>query len=558
MNTNKIYIIIAFIILISGITISLYLCKFGINIDEPYQIMNSREYYYSPMSFLSSFIDGFIFKSLNMNWLSIRYYSRIINFLTILTTCLYVFKYKDKQYECVSNASICVLLTAMCSTYFNVYGWDRQSMLHLTICIICFHSYIQKPTIAKLIFLSILSVSTTLCRLPNIAIIPLISLLIFLQHGIPLKNKFVNIVIYFSSSIVILLFSIIIFYDSVNNYLLILSNNTINNHNLSQIIANIISDIFQISCICLVFLVIYKSIKHIDRKFGNLLSLLSVFLFSLLLCAVLIYKTGGYMLFYRKYVLSITIFLASYIILNKETSKQSKFIIVSILCLSFVSTIGSDTGLSKALVLPLIPFLFYFIKPIINNAIKKTAICVFAAAILTNIIYYYKFSFSDSVISLTTAKINNPLAEGILTTKEKAKTINIIDSIISEYTVKNYQPIVIGYDTNRYIFEYLYNSRNEYLRHYWNTNDDLYNDKHYNNYISQCISNKNSIILYLKSNNDRNLIYHNLSNNCILIHSSENYTIFIFKYQKGTARKRCLSDIYMKGTLILPLRFQAS
>jgi hypothetical protein len=180
---------------------------------------------------------------------------------------------------------------------------------------------------------------------------------------------------------------------------------------------------------------------------------------------------------------------------SKNDEDNHKYIILSIAVLSCTTFLGSNTGVVKFISLPVIPILFIYITTHRTGVFITFSWLTMIALTLYFYNGYRHHSFGDVGSIEATCKMQSPLLRGIKTTAEKSYIANLVERDIKQYQGYNKLILRQGWD---YIYEYMYLTRNGYLRHRFQDTDD--NDETYVKYIQSEIKAEGKyVILYFKN-----------------------------------------------------------
>ena len=121
---------------ISSALIAGYMLRYFINYsDEPYQILNSLDYKNSPLAPLTAIMDSITNRLFDYQILKLRYVAFCYTMLSIMLSGWYFAKKTGKINISLILCSILTLLTIR-NLNITLIGWDRQTMLFVTILVI--------------------------------------------------------------------------------------------------------------------------------------------------------------------------------------------------------------------------------------------------------------------------------------------------------------------------------------------------------------------------------------------------------------------------------------
>ena len=222
----------------------------------------------------------------------------------------------------------------------------------------------------------------------------------------------------------------------------------------------------------------------------------------------------------------------------KESKTKELIIILAVFFVSFTPLLGSNTGLQKFLSYSVFPIILCLLKPIINKSFIITSgiIVVSSLSMISITMINGGGVVIRTSITESTLEFDFHPIKGIRVNPEWGSTINKIRQDIEDF--KDDKILVVGTYSDRYFLEWIYNSRNEYLRHDFE-NSNKFNEYQYVDYISNKIkdSKENITVLYLyekyfweESNNPyESKMSQMLESNMDLAIKKDKYAIFISK-----------------------------
>ena len=258
------------VLLLATIVFSYYLRKYGLNLaDESYQVLNSSDYLQSPLAPLTAYLDSITNKFCGYNLLKMRYIAWTYNILAILLAGAFLYcKTKRKNFTIVTCAAI-VFLSAI-DEQFSLIGWDRQTTLFLTIITLQLLSLGKHHAITEILFLALTSALLILCRVPNIAIIPIAIIVILFQNPYPLKLRITFSTLYIATTITIVFLALTVMYGGISSYIGYFRANILSNHDFHTLFRcflgncyNASSTIYMTFLSCIISIIVFG--KHLGR-----------------------------------------------------------------------------------------------------------------------------------------------------------------------------------------------------------------------------------------------------------------------------------------------------
>lgn len=491
--------LLCFGILAAVLTFCFSLLKYSFYpIDEPYQIMNSMDYKNSPLAPLTAILDHFTNSLCGYDYLKMKYVAFGYNVLAVFAGCLYFYTHTKKLDITVLICSTLILICNIVDLYTWI-GWDRQTSLFLTMTLVSFLYYLEEKKLWLLVITAIFSFITSLSRIPSIAIIPIISFFIIFQKDLPRTKRFFHFAIYGVISIICILLFIIISYNSLGNYLQSISNNIIHNHDINHLIYHYYIQFINICITMSLILSVYVCISRFNKN------KYLIVLFSIFAVYIITYyaKAQQYFLFPTETFIIPSIFIFFCFIIyhyNKKTDYNTLYYFFFIFLCSIVPILGSNMGIRKFLALPLTPILIYFAIPFIRKPFIITSIIIISSTLLL-FEYQPKFPqhyFHSEVIKNQTYKFTFSPLNGVYVNPYWGEKVSEIVSDIDKLNTKNSEVIVLGTYIDRFLFEWIYDCRNDYLKHDYK-NSYKFDDDNYVLFASNLIHKKceNITVIYL-------------------------------------------------------------
>ena len=465
-------------------------------VEEPYQIMNSMDYLNSPLAPLTAILDHFTNSLCGYDMLSAKYVGFLYTALTIALSC--IFFYNRTKHMCIS-VLLCATLILLTTWNFNaalLIGWDRQTMLFTTIVILLFIKYVETNKIAYLIATAIATCITTLCRIPSIAIIPILFIIILINKYLNIQTRIKHAFIYAISAIIFIFAFIIIMYGSIGNYACYIKANFISNHDsyvmigtyCLHFVATLVS-----SCIVFCTYYIFTKIEHNSRL---------IFISTIIGIVFYIYDMRMRTISESPLkLINATIILLSFVAFYrfyKESEFKKITIVVAIFLVSFTPVLGSNTGLQKYLSYSTFPFLLFLLKPYINKSFKITSFIIIISSLTittSNMTLKNNIGTSTNILSNTFQLDYYPVS-GLYVNPEWNCWVEEIHKDLKDF--KDCKILIAGTYTDRYFLEWIYNCRNEYLRHDFD-NCNKFNEDNYVTFIKEEVNKakQNIAVLYL-------------------------------------------------------------
>ena len=500
-----------------------YLAKFGmLPFDEPYQILNGLDYRNTPLAPLSNLLGGIWGNMVGYEWIHYRYLAYCLYKLSILIAVGYMY-FKTKDYL---TTLIMTIILSLISTLFpvtqNLYGWDCWSLPFLVCMIILTMEYIAQKRTWQLIVMGVLSAIIGFCRIPNFAIIPFVCIVLTYTNFKELsrKEQIKAVGTYLGISIIASFTLLCLMYGAPQSYLAYLHENSIDDHGLINIIKPLVTRTFMyltypamLWCSFEILKKSYENRKCFLLASAFVVAALYYFLrcdHSIQFCTVQNYTIGFVM-------------IGMLALLYYDKSRYTKSILISLLLLGSVPFVGSNGGIIKFAALPIIPVLYIYMRPYVTRYIYIYSILCAVALVLYAPFGLKKNGFADIGIDESNYEFSEGLLVNLRTSNKRAEKLNTFIADVAPY--RNYRKLILRPGAE-YIYEYVFLSRNNYLRHRFNgvSNDD----SSYVDWVEQELMRQDdAVAVLLFDDNNPSLMSERLGKYCRKVKHTEKYSIYI-------------------------------
>ena len=480
---------VSFVLLLATIVFSYYLRKFGLNLaDESYQALNSLDYKTSPLAPLTAIWDHFTNALCGYNLLKMRYIAWTYNILAILLAGTFLYcKTKRKNLSIVTCAAI-VLLSAI-DEQFSLIGWDRQTTLLLTIITIQLLTLGKHKIVTEILFLALASAILILCRVPNVAVMPVAAVVLLFQKRYTIKSRIMFAALYTAAVIVMVYLAIIMMYGSISSYIGYIKANIPSDHSFQTLFRCFLGNCYNASStIYMAFLSCIISITFIRKTWAKI---------AFFIVAVLLIDHYNSISGTTVYWFAILFFaeLSAVYSLWQRKEYAALMNVTLLIAISFVPIAGSNVGFTKYYIYPAVPLLLALYSPKINSGYKLGLSAAIVSFVWSTLVSACFHTFQDKGYPDLSIEMQTSPVSGIYTCSERAEYLNTIFQKTKDYSEK--EVIVLAPRFCRYLFEWKYAYRNDYLRHNWDEND-FFNDEKYVKYIANKIAlQKNITVLYI-------------------------------------------------------------
>ncbi|MDE6278152.1 MAG: hypothetical protein K2M06_08600 [Muribaculaceae bacterium] len=506
---NILYILLILISTIPGY----YLVKYGLHFtDEPYQIMNTMDIHRSPLAPLTSWFGGLLGQLTDYRWLSYRYLAVTLNNLSIIVAGLYMY-YRVRSISLTAiTCSIAIILSGLSRSYHNLFGWDSFTAFFIVVLIVCMLLFIEHPNFIRLFSVAVVSVLTTLVRIPNIVCFPIIiAVTVFMSSKIySVQNPGISrkyIISYIFQFAVLLFVIITLLYHSIHIYIYDIKFNSISSHSASSLLGVFIHSFIRYSLSIMAFGMVVIVLSWFRKRMASeetifwknhfkILSLFAiVWLYSVVHYLPNVINVPEYDVVW---ILLALVYLLIAFYLNKSFKKLLS--IVVILIFGSICFIGSNNGFVKFPAFLLIPFTTTFL---IQNTSQSKIRYFLIIAILPLLITYAQtipnIAFQDDGFKYSDTMVKEGRASGLYTSSQKASVVEDIQKLNKILTSHR---IVVGEGYDRFVYEYILNCPNSYLRHDWTLGAKNLDKQEYVYWLEKRMSEMDDYaIVYIKREN---------------------------------------------------------
>ncbi len=522
--------ILLIVSMIPGYTLIKYGVHFG---DEPYQILNTMDYYNSPLSPLTSFFCGIFGTIVDFKWIAFRYLALTLSNLAIISSGLYLYYESRKLTFSIIATCAVIFISGLYRTIPNLFGWDSTTLFFIVLTLITLLCYIKHPTALILGLLAILSAVTGLVRIPNIIIIPIVAFVMIWKsprEGLLEKIKDKNLLVYICLSLAVICVILVALYGSLSNYIRLVHANQLSAHPFIGIICAYMISASKIIFIILALFSIFSIMNYfvLDGKPRSIGGLGVIAGLSFLIFISLFFNQSftSNLNFPIECILSALVY-----VLYKERNNLHGSIAtqaISMILLGCIGAVGSNTGLVKFVSWALIPITLGFLLKYLSSRVISLYALVFGVPLVVTLMLYSRVeAFAESGLRDTTFKIESGKAAGLYTTAERKQIIDDVNNCTSSLP-KDCALEVLGESTSRFGYEYLFGSRGEYAMHEW-SDLPLFDDEGYLSWVQSKLDNTRDDItcIYIKRVDNANSRTKSLLESQLnLIHDTKTFSVF--------------------------------
>lgn len=474
--------------------------------DNPYQIKLGNYYnetgtFYSGFTYLTHFLYAKLALFIGDQFVYFRLFNSFVVFATIFLPFLFFYKKFDNK-NIIQLFSILILLFV---PFVRLsIGWDAISDFFIMLSFLLFLEIVyfnNKNIFLKFVVLLVFVIAISI-KITNI-ILPFFYLFFFLF----IRKFKINVIVFrniFLFGILFILFYLSFlsfFFPNIQTYFNFFAKTTGNlneSYSLFGLLNRIFTHLkFSIKPLILALIFIYGFIYYKGKYHTVIRTFIILILMGAFYHFILIERN---FYIYNLVIEFFTIVIICYLLLISKLNYQSKIVFIMILCIGFLPTLGSNTGLAKMNTFVYIPIVYLFVMH--ANTIKYFKylfVLFFVYAIALKAIY-----FVDMEPFYEAKKINKGKIFPMISSNKNHKMFSELDQKIKNIDKNN----VYFYGMNSHIFDYLYDK---------NTPIFLTFDRNLNN--------ENEFYLFEE-------VLKNTSTNSVLIYPKDYYVSSIQAFKK--------------------------
>ena len=375
---------------------------------------------------------------------------RLCNATLLLTSFWIISKVTNKTLDkSVINLLLATFLFIASPIINNIFGYDTLSLFMLT-AIVAFILQNKIDSLKNKIVLSIMIGLFALIRIPNIAIIPFITifLLKFYREKSWSIKKTTGVFIFLLTGALIIYFTwLILFYDSLSKGFTTFS--SVDDHVFSLLLKNYLRDGIRIICYLSILIASYYWINIKKDK-----QLILIVLMQLVFLFAFIYNTP----YVWNYSLFVSAFNYSFAVIFFIKKRKIDFTLLFILVSSFILSIGSNTGLSKTSTFGVLGLLVCL--ELFKQIDKKYMISWFMALTVMSLFENACWTYEDGNIFTLRKPIDIEGLKPILTSQKHYNYIHAVTEKSDSLKKEGYLIYYYGYYSH--LFTFLHPAKREY------------------------------------------------------------------------------------------------
>lgn len=404
--------------------------------------------------------------------ISFRYLAATISNITIILGGVYLYKNCRKINLTLFTVGISAFLLSLVQQKSYLYGWDIFSNLFIVCNLIILLSLYKRESIKKLLLLSFCTSCAILCRIPNVVILPIIAFLIFISVNV---KAFQSVLTYLLFSIVFIFLWVVLLYGNSSEFISSIKANKIDSHSINIIfnyyVYDLIRNIKTYSMCGSVFIAIWLT-KYFKTKRPTTALIFLIGFITMFYPLFIIRATDAYNGGINSYLSALFLIFLTYLLIKSKGSSEIyqrhlRLVLLTLAIFSFIPTMGSNTGVFKALNASIYPLLIAIGYKYAGYSIRFFSIIIIGSIILYAPLNKRIVLFQDKGVAFTTCKLTHPDLKQIWTTPENSEYISKSLTLVQKHLSDNQHILILGDDANRFMFEYLLRSRTKFSRHMW-------------------------------------------------------------------------------------------
>ncbi|MBO4380314.1 MAG: hypothetical protein J5784_04860 [Muribaculaceae bacterium] len=472
--------IVAVIVLVAvALALPFCLIPYGFwPVDEPYQILLSKDCTVNPVAFLSSFIIGVWGNIFGFELATMRAFAAILSTATVAIAGFVLYSHTRRPLLSIAIASVANILLTFNQSQSYIIGWDVVSNFLIVASLAALFATVRvsgKKAVYWAAALGCLTAFAVASRLPNAAIVPIIAILLLV------RRKWRETAAFLVSAIAVAFVLTIAIYGDIFNYYASLSDYTSqqisSEHSTHQLLDSAIIAFRRIWPFALAFFILLAVGVFAEKKNWKVVMWVA---FGLLPIAIICqiawaFNTDNQMISDIFAVPVAALILLSLMSKYNESRKEKIWFVVVLLCFFILPNIGSNAFWSKFLSVQILPIVLipFVLKPM--AAVRRMLLFVGCTLfVCLPFDKYYATTWLDEGISQCGYPLSMPKMENIYTSENRFRRI----SDIYEFTKNDDDALIVG--DGWQTFAYSSGKYDKHLAQFFGViNGTLLNDENY-------------------------------------------------------------------------------
>ncbi|MBP5314552.1 MAG: hypothetical protein J6Y87_01635 [Muribaculaceae bacterium] len=435
------------VIVLAAVALALPFCLIPYGfwpVDEPYQILLSKDCTVNPVAFLSSFIIGAWGNVFGDDLATMRAFAAILSTATVAIAGFVLYSHTRRPLLSIAIASVANILLTFNQSQSYIIGWDVVSNFLIVASLAALFATINtsgKKAVYWAGALGCLTAFAVASRLPNVAVVPVIAVLLLV------KRKWKETASFLISAIAIAFILIIAIYGDLFNYFASLSDYTSqqisSEHNAHQLLNAAIIAFRRIWPFALAFFCLLAVAVYAEKKNWNVMMWVAFGLIPIaIICQIAWAFNADNQMISDIFAIPVAaLILLSLMSKYNENRKEKIWFAVALLCFFVFPNIGSNAFWSKFLSVQILPIVLmpFVLKPM--PAARRMLLfvgCTFLIYLPFN--KYYCATWLDEGISQCGYPLSMPKMENIYTSENRFRRI----SDIYEFTKNDDDVLIVG------------------------------------------------------------------------------------------------------------------
>lgn len=438
--------------------------------DEAYQMLNCTDYRNTPLAPLSALIGGLYCSLTAWSLLAARYYALGCVALAVICSTVWFWRRTRRYGLTLAVGGVCLFLATIYRSTHITFSWDNLTLLSAVLIAIAFAAWLRRPCPAFTAALAALTAFAVLVRVPNVVfIVPVtLGLIVFRPEG---GRWWWTAPAYFLLTAVLLYIGLVSLYGSPGAWTDALAANPIGSHDSYQIFSKSPPLFMHLLPGAALMWVGYHLLVRARGRRG--LTFVLAVLFMAMMYFYLKQRTINveyiFLMFMGLAVGAVVYYDRSRLLSGHSATAIFIFFIALAPCA------GSNTLLIKAVIWPMMPLLAAMYLPHITAPgrvfVPVMTFC-FVAFAYSNVRYgALTGSGLFQNMDETTSRIPEGRLAGIVTTPAQAGFVMALQTDVRAATADGSELLVLRRYGQDYLWEYLFDARNPYLRHSFDYND---------------------------------------------------------------------------------------
>ena len=458
----------------------IWFAGFGFDVnDEAYQTMNAMNPRINPQAILSSAISHIFGCCFGSSLYSMRVLTFLLTAAAVGCSTIYFYR-SSRDSNRAMLLFILLLASALCTpTKSRLIGWDCYAVLFTTLSMLSIARLWDGGGRWNLVLLGLFGACATLSRFPDIVIVPVAILALFLCDDSGRWGGLRKTAGFLAAYMVAMFLMLCLLYAGDPwQWVVSLRENFVSGHDVGRLVGAYIHsgrlDLLDIAMLLVFVFVVSRIRGNVWLRYGAYAAL-----FAVVTC-VLFLKIDRMFYSVCRLTTAVTVIMAGIYAMASNRNERwwsiSRAIVIVGCCV--VPMAGSDGGTFKFMALTSIPvcmaLLSHFVpgKRYAEAGLRTTWTILLSTALAMPFFTAAHTTFDGGWLNARHT-VDHPLLQGNTTTEARAAEIN--EMIEEGRRVVPDSPLVIGHNNRRFFSEYLWGSRNELWPHSWD--DRIFDDE---------------------------------------------------------------------------------